>query len=446
MSRLLAFLRVAAVFAIAALSGCTGPIDSEQRALCAAVVEALHPDETRIDIHGAQLAALGRQGLRLDYTAREPDDEARPHYVVCGFAGGAFDPGRRDLVAVDTDGEPLGEARFIYLKRFGLTDVERTVAMQGLPQWPFSVAYAAQQIVSGVPLAAIYALLATAYALIYGLVGRLNLAFGQIAVMGAFGAIGGVGAAVAFGFENPAAGLMVALVVAAGLAAGWSWFVGVTVIAPLHARSPLSQPILVATVAVAVTMEEGLRLFQGVRDHWVPPTFSTPIGLAAAGTFVVTVTPMQIGIALAAFGTAVAVLLLLQRSRFGRNWRAFADDPGAAALLGVAPGRILARTFLLAGSMAGLAGWIMAVYYGNVSAAMSTMLGLKALVAAIVGGIGSVPGAFVGGVVIGLVEAFWSAYFDIGMRDIVVYAILIAAFVLRPGGLFGFSGPRPRDV
>jgi branched-chain amino acid transport system permease protein len=295
-------------------------------------------------------------------------------------------------------------------------------------------------------LAAIYALLATAYALIYGLVGRLNLAFGQIAVMGAFGAIGGVGAAVAFGFESPAAGLMVALVVAAGLAAGWSWVVGTTVIAPLHARSPLSQPILVATVAVAVTIEEGLRLFQGVRDHWVPPTFSTPIGLAAAGSFVVTVTPMQIGIALAAFGTAVAVLLVLQRSRFGRNWRAFADDPGAASLFGVAPGRILAGTFLLAGLMAGLAGWIMAVYYGNVSAAMSTMLGLKALVAAIVGGIGSVPGAFVGGVVIGLVEAFWSDFFDMGMRDMLVYAFLIAVFVLRPGGLFGFSGPRPRDV
>ncbi|MGD9845925.1 MAG: branched-chain amino acid ABC transporter permease [Variibacter sp.] len=430
-----------------ALVGCMGSIDPEQRLLCGAVAEALHPDGTQITMRGAQPAALGRQGLRLDYTAREPDDdEARPHYVICGFAGGAFDPDRGDLVAVDTDSGPLGEARFIYLKRFGLTDVGRTVATQGLPQWPFSLAYAAQQVVSGVPLAAIYALLATAYALIYGLVGRLNLAFGQIAVMGAFWAIGGVGAAVAFGLENPAAGLAVALVVAAGLAAGWSWVVGAMVIAPLHARSPRSQPILVATVAAAVTIEEGLRLFQGVRDHWVPPTFSAPIGLAAAGRFVVTVTPMQIGIALAAFGAAIAVLLLLRRSRFGRNWRAFADDPLAAALLGVAPGRVLAGTFLLAGLMAGLAGWIMAVYYGNVSAAMSTMLGLKALVAAVVGGIGSVPGAFVGGVVIGLVEAFWSAYFDIGMRDIVVYAILIAIFVLRPGGLFGFSGPRPRDV
>lgn len=435
-----------AVVAIAALGGCTAGIDSEQLALCEAVVTALHPDGTEIDGRSARPVVLGRQGVRIAYTAREPGDAVRPHFVACGFDGGAFDPGRRDLVAVETDSGPLGDARLLFLKRFGLTDAGRTVAAEGLLQWPFPVAYAVQQFVSGMPLAAIYALLATAYSLIYGLIGRINFAFGQIAVLGAFGAIGGVGAAVALGFGNPAAGLAVALVIAAGLAAAWSWVVGVTVVAPLHARSHLGQPILVATVAVAVTIEEGLRLFQGVREHWIPPTFSTPIGLAAAADFVITVTPMQIGIALAAFGAAVAVLLLLRWSRFGRNWRAFADDPGAAALLGVAPGRVLAGTFLLAGLMAGLAGWIMAVYYGNVSASMGTVLGLKALVAAVVGGIGSVPGAFIGGVLIGLIEAFWSAYFDIAMRDIVVYAILIAVFVLRPGGLFGFSGPRPRDV
>jgi branched-chain amino acid transport system permease protein len=140
------------------------------------------------------------------------------------------------------------------------------------------------------------------------------------------------------------------------------------------------------------------------------------------------------------------VLVLLGRSRFGRHWRAFADDPGAAALFGVPPGRLLAATFLLAGLLAGLAGWIVAVYYGNVGFAMGTMLGLKALVAAVVGGIGSVPGAFLGGVLVGLVETLWSAYFDIAMREVVVYAILIAVFALRPGGLLGFSGPSPRDV
>src|SRR2546421_35013 len=126
--------------------------------------------------------------------------------------------------------------------------------------------------------------------------------------------------------------------------------------------------------------------------------------------------------------------------------RAFADDPAAAALFGVAPRRLMAQTFVLAGLLAGLAGWIVAVYYGNVGFAMGTVLGLKALVAAVVGGIGSVPGAFLGGVLVALIEAAWSAYFDIAARDIVVFSLLIVVFVLRPGGLLGFAGPKPRDV
>jgi len=125
---------------------------------------------------------------------------------------------------------------------------------------------------------------------------------------------------------------------------------------------------------------------------------------------------------------------------------AFADDPVAAMLFGVSPARILSATFILAGFSAGLAGWIIAVYYGNVSSSMGTILGLKALLAAIIGGIGRIEGVLIGGILIGLVEATWSAYFDIGLRDIVVFSILIVMFVLRPGGLLGISGPHVRDV
>jgi branched-chain amino acid transport system permease protein len=178
----------------------------------------------------------------------------------------------------------------------------------------------------------------------------------------------------------------------------------------------------------------------------MPPVFNDPIALAGAGPFVVTVTTMQICIASAALAAAAGVLLLLARSAFGRQWRAFADDPQAAALFGVSPDRLLTGTFVLAGLLAGLAGWIVAVYYGNVGFAMGTMLGLKALVAAVLGGIGFVPGAFLGGLIVGLIEAGWSAYFDIGLRDLVVYAILIVVFVLRPGGLLGFASPSPRQV
>jgi branched-chain amino acid transport system permease protein len=220
----------------------------------------------------------------------------------------------------------------------------------------------------------------------------------------------------------------------------------VTVVAPLHARHRLGQPILVATAALSIAIQEFLRLSGGAHEHWFPSLLNDALPLARAGTFVVTVTPMQLIIAAAGLGAAGAVLRLLARSRFGREWRAFADDPGAAALFGVAPRRLLASTFVLAGALAGLAGWVITVYYGNVGFAMGTTLGLKALVAAVLGGIGSVPGAFLGGVLVALIEAMWSAYFDIGFRDVVVFSLLIVVFVLRPGGLLGFSGPRPREV
>ena len=265
-------------------------------------------------------------------------------------------------------------------------------------------------------------------------------------MLGAYGAIGGVAATVALGIADPIAGLALALAIAAAMAGGWSLLVGRAVVAPLHARHRLGQPILIATAAVALTLSEFMRLTQGARERWAPPVFNQPLTLASAENFAVTVTPMQIAVALLGLAAASAVLVLLGRTRFGRAWRAFADDPGTAALLGVNGDRLFAATFLLAGLLAGLAGWIVAAHYGNVSFSMGAMLGLKALVAAVVGGIGSVPGAFLGGVCVALIETGWSAYFDIEARDIVLFSLLIVVFVLRPGGLLGFTGPTPRDV
>jgi branched-subunit amino acid ABC-type transport system permease component len=414
------------------------------------VLPALHPDGTELREIAVAAAALGRQGVRIDYRAREPGEPARRRFAACGFGGSVFSTRRLDLVAVDTDAGPLGEARLTYLNRFWLGGAAGAAAASGeapsVSEMPLAAAYALQQLINAVALAASYALLATAYSLIYGLIGRINLAFGDITVVGAFGALAAVAAGAALGLADPIGGIALALALGAALAAVWSWFTGFTIVAPLHARHRLGQPILVATVALSIVIQEFLRLSGGAHEHWFPSLFNEALPLARAGTFVVTVTPIQLVIAAAALGTAAAVLGLIARSRFGREWRAFADDPAAAALFGVAPRRLLASTFLLAGALAGLAGWVIAVYYGNVGFAMGTMLGLKALVAAVLGGIGSVAGAFLGGVLVALIEAGWSAYFEIGYRDVVVYSLLIVVFVLRPGGLFGFSGPQPREV
>jgi branched-chain amino acid transport system permease protein len=432
------------------LAGCGRVTDSEQLRLCRLILPVLHPEGTEIREIRVEPATVGRAGVRIDYAARQPGTASKAHFAACGFGGTTFERDRLDLMAVETDEGALGEARLLYLKRFWLREAEREGVTppppQRLPQLSAPVAYALQQLVNATALAAVYALLATAYSLIYGLVGRINLAFGEIAVLGAYGAIGGVAAAIALGIGDAITGLAIAFVLAAAISAAWSALVGRMVIAPLHARHRLGQPILIATAAVALSVQEFLRISQGARERWTPPTFNQPIALARAQDFIVTVTPMQIVVACLGLAAAGGVLILLGRTRFGRAWRAFADDPGAAALLGVDGRRLLAATFLLAGLLAGLSGWIVAAYYGNISFSMGAMLGLKALVAAVVGGIGSVPGAFLGGICVALIEAMWSAYFEITARDIVVFSLLIVVFVLRPGGLLGFAGPKPRDV
>jgi branched-chain amino acid transport system permease protein len=428
-----------------ALGGCSNAPDRGRLDLCRRAIESLHAPPAAI---GEVRASPVPGGVRLDYVERDAVEADRAHFVVCRFSGGSDALGRFELESVETEQGLLGEARLYFLKRFALArPADKPQLLDAdVPQIAPGAAYAAQSAVSALPLMAIYGLLACAYSLIYGLIGRINLAFGDLAVVGAHGAIGGMAAAFAAGLALPLFDLTLAFALAVLLSAIWSYVVGRVVIAPLHAHYRAGQPILVATVAVSICIQEFLRLFQGARERWLPPMWNDPIPLAKSGSFVVTVTPVQLLVVAAAFSGAFTLLLLIARTSFGRQWRAVADDPLAAAMLGVNPAYVLATTFVLAGLNAGLAGWIVAVYYGNVSFSMGTILSLKALLAALVGGIGRLEAAFLGGILIGLLEAFWSAYFDIASRDLVVFSLLIAVFVLRPGGLFGDGGPRMREV
>jgi branched-chain amino acid transport system permease protein len=440
--------RVLPLAAIAVLlAGCGNRVDGEQLRLCRDVIPALNPDGTDIREMRYGPSALGQEGVRIDYVARAPGEASRVRYVACGFAGRTFSADRLDLTAVETDSGPLGDARLYYLKRFGLAPStgagEGVGGAPAVPDLPLSIAYVVQQFINAIGLSAVYALLATAYSLIYGITGRINLAFGEIAMLGAYGAIGAIAVLVALGLDDPLAGIAVAFALAAAFSALWSAVVGRYVIAPLHARHRLGQPILVATAGLAIAIQELLHVTQGVRDRWAPPVFKAPIALARAGAFVVTVTPLQIAVVTSTLATAAAMLWLFTRTRFGLSWRAYADDPQTAALLGVDGTRLLSATFVLAGLSAGLAGAVVGVYYGNVGTGLGTMLGLKALIAALLGGIGSVPGAFLGGLLVGLIETAWSAYFDMTLRDMVVYTFLVVLFLLRPGGLFGLADPAP---
>ena len=377
--------------------------------------------------------------MRVAFTAETPGEEPQNHLAACRFR----EPGRpresRDLTSLTLDGQPLSEARLFVLIRYWLATPEGRAAdpaplgdLSALPVVPRSVAYGLQMALDGLPLASIYALLAAAYSLIYALIGRINFAFGEIAAAGGYAA---AIAAIAMLGWPPAPLLIAAFVLAAVVASAWGFASARVVFIPL--RQARGQQVLVASVGLALFLRELLRLAQGDRSSWMSPQLNQPLALARAGDFVAVVTPMAFVVSAVTLATGLGLVVIFRLSRFGRELRAYADDPLAAELMGISPAAITARAFALSGALAGLAGATMTAAFGAVGYGLSATLTLKALTAAIIGGIGSLPGAFLGGLIVGAAETGWSALFPIDYRDIAVYALLTLFIALRPSGLLG---------
>jgi branched-chain amino acid transport system permease protein len=429
--------RLAVLLAALTLAGCSRLVETDQARLCRMALPALAPPDSTIEVVSQHEFPDGR-GLRVVFRL-DPASPISSHFADCRFRH----PGRPlrsdEMIALAIDGRPLSDVNLLFLTRFWLATPEARGAdpaplggVAGLPRLPHSAAYALQQALGGLPLAAIYALLAAAYSLVYGLVGRINLAFGDFAAAGGYAAA--LGALLTVG-QAPATILITALALGGAAAALWGLATSRWVFHPL--RDATGQQALVASVGLAMAIDEFLRLTQGNRPVWVSPMLNAPFGLARSGDFVVTSALDALlsgGFAILAGLTLVAAMRF---TRFGRRWRAYSEDPLAAQLFGVSPRAILAQTFALAGAFAGLSGFVMTMYYGSVGYAAATGLGLKALVAAILGGVGSIPGALIGGLLVGAFEAAWQACFSVDYRDVAVFSLLAITLVLKPGGLLG---------
>ena len=284
-------------------------------------------------------------------------------------------------------------------------------------------------------------LLGAAYSLVYGLVGRINLAFGELAAASGYAAYLGVAIA------GPAAGVTTLLLAALALAltAGLSYGIatGRFVFAPMMQQT--GQRVLIATIALAIVLQEFLRLAQGARLKWVQPVLQCTLcrrtgrrlrghGDARGGGRGRALPADRRSGAQPHAQEPVRPHLARLRRRSGRG--------GAVRRR---PPVVLLKTFALASVTAGLAGYVVTVYYGTLGYAGGIVLGLKALLAAVAGGIGSVPGAFLGGMLLGRAEAPWSALFPIELRDLVVFSLLVVMLVLRPNGLFGLRELLPPE-
>lgn len=292
--------------------------------------------------------------------------------------------------------------------------------------------YFLQQCLNALQVSSFYGLLAVAYVLIYGITNRINLAFGALAMWGGYLVVAGVMVLFALTPLGFGASALLALAYALGATALLGWLLQRGVIAPLLGRPSLA--MLIVTIGLAIVLEELMRLSQGSRERWMPPLLNEALLVLPSETFVLQLTVMRALILLIA--VALGLLVFIARHRFGRAWRACAQDPQMAALCGIDVSATLALSFVIATGYAAAAGAIIAFYYGNVSFYMGTVLGLKALLAAVVGGLSSIGGALVGGLILGCLESFWSAYFPAEFRDPFVLGVLILLMILRPQGLF----------
>jgi branched-chain amino acid transport system permease protein len=436
-----------AVFALAAVFGVHAlAVDGEQARLCRLTLPAIVERDMPIEVLRV-LPETEPYSLRIEYQAG-----GGIRFVRCGFAGSGLDP-LSSQISTFSDGERVySPIKLHMLRRFWLNPPLAAATMDPGPGRsvvplfiaPRAVSYFIQQLANALAPSVILALLAAAYALIYGLIGRINLAFGDIAVIGGMASVVGVSLLAATGlYVVPGSIALVAVFV----------LVVVTVHGVVIERlvfAPLAfgrgQSILIATVALSIVIQEYLRLGLGSEMRWLPPILSRPVAIASDGDFIATATVMQLTVG--AVGTILLLLLvtLIMGTQFGRNWRAVSEDWRMAALLGVSSRRVLTQTFALACGLAGLAGFVTAMQFGGASPSGGIVLGLKALAAAVIGGIGSVNGAILGGLVLGLFQALWMAYMPIGQSDLAVLALLAVVLVLRPGGFLGYAEHRPRLV
>lgn len=437
------------ILLVVALASCGESFDTDQQRLCRQAIPALNAPGTRITLERIGEGPRPNM-LRIVYIAGAEAGPARRRSIDCLFAGEGQSLQRGALIGIASDGQPMSDASFYLLRRFYLENREEPPPDPGaartgaLPALSPGLAYGLQQGLSALPSAAIYALLACAYALIYGLTGRIILSFGEFAALGALAAVVGAALLVSFAASTPATGLVAAFAVAILVCALHGFAMGRFVLRPLE-RAP-GQQVLIATIGLAIALSEYLRLAQGPDLRWLPPVFNEPWPVARSGSFIVTVTPLGLTVAAMGFAVTLGLVLMIARSAYGRQWRAVSDDARTAALFGVDARAVHDRALILACAASGMAGVIVTAVYGGMGFAGGFSLGLKALVGSILGGIGSPAGAALGGLCIALFEVLWSATMPLEQRDIAVYALLALVLILRPGGFFGDGTLAPRQV
>lgn len=302
--------------------------------------------------------------------------------------------------------------------------------------------YFLQQLINGVTLGSIYGLIAIGYTMVYGIIGMINFAHGDIFMVGSFIAlvlIVALGITAATPVLLLILALALVLVVAMVLTAVWGWTVERVAYRPLRGSFRLAP--LITAIGASIVLQNFVQVSQGAKNKPLQPLISgrfqlTDGGVDGAG-FVVNLSYIQILIVVTTVLLMGGFTYLINKTSLGRSQRACEQDRKMASLLGVNVDRTISLTFVMGAALASVAGLMFLLYYGVIDFYIGFLAGVKAFTAAVLGGIGSLPGAMLGGLLIGLIETFWSGYFSVEYKDVAAFSILAIVLIFMPEGLLG---------
>ena len=295
--------------------------------------------------------------------------------------------------------------------------------------------YLLQQLINGITLGSIYGLIAIGYTMVYGIVGMINFAHGEIYMIGAFIALITYLLLPATSGAGVVAALVIMLVVSMLLTSVYGWALERVAYRPLR-RSP-RLAALISAIGMSIALQNYVQLTQGARVKTLQPVIQGGFTLMDRGDFSVTLSYMQVIIVCVTVALMGIFWFVIARTPLGRAQRACEQDSRMAALLGVDVNRTISLTFVIGAALAAVAGTVAVLYYGVIDFFIGFLAGIKAFTAAVLGGIGSIAGAVLGGLLIGLIEAFWSGCFSVEYKDVATFSILVLVLIFLPSGLMG---------
>ncbi len=294
--------------------------------------------------------------------------------------------------------------------------------------------YFLQQLLNGLTVGSTYALIAIGYTMVYGIIGMINFAHGEVYMIGSYVTFIALVGLSMLGLESLPLLVFGAFVLSMVVTSAYGFSIERVAYRPLRGSNRLIP--LISAIGMSIFLQNFVRLGQGARDIAMPSQISGAIQLGS-DQYHASLSYMQLIIFITTFVAMLVLSVFISRSRTGRACRACSEDIKMTGLLGINSNAIIAITFVIGAALAAVAGVLLSLYYGVINPYIGFIAGLKAFTAAVLGGIGSIPGAVLGGLVLGVTEAMTSGYFSTQYKDAVAFALLVLILLFRPTGILG---------